>query len=90
MCLASAQMSFGRLTQMLEMNFEVMQHFLGSLMSLVERVRAMYSDARQLTSTVGRQSLEFGEQRSMSRAAPEGVGPRAPSARSIVVHWVAE
>ena len=54
-------MSFGRLTQMLEMNFEVMQHFLGSLVSLVERVRAMYSDARQLTSTVGRQSLEFGE-----------------------------
>ena len=59
--LARAQMSFGRLTQMLEMNFEVMQHFLGSLVSLVERVRAMYSDARQLTSTVGRQSLEFGE-----------------------------
>jgi hypothetical protein len=54
-------MSFGRLTQMLEMNFEVMQHFLGSLVSLVERVRAMYTDARQLSSTVGRQSLEFGE-----------------------------
>ena len=44
-CLARAQMSFGRLTQMLEMNFEVMQHFLGSLVSLVERVRAMYTDA---------------------------------------------
>ena len=29
-------MSFGRLTQMLEMNFEVMQHFLGSLVSLVQ------------------------------------------------------
>ena len=42
---ARAQMSFGRLTQMLEMNFEVMQHFLGSLVSLVERVRSMYADA---------------------------------------------
>tara|TARA_B110001452_G_C15228234_1_gene425649 strand:- start:958 stop:1899 length:942 start_codon:yes stop_codon:yes gene_type:complete len=56
-----AQMSFGRVTQMLEMNFDVLQHFLGSLMSLVERMRAMYTDARQLTGTVGRQSLEFGE-----------------------------
>ena len=27
----------------------------------LERLRAMYSDARQLSSTVGRQSLEFGE-----------------------------
>jgi hypothetical protein len=54
-------MGFGRLTQVLEMNFEVLQHFLGSLMSLCERVRAMHADARQLTSTMGRQSLEFGK-----------------------------
>ena len=43
------------------MNFEVLQHFLGSLMGLVERLRAVYHDAHQLTSTVGRQSLEFGQ-----------------------------
>ena len=30
-------------------------------MSLCERMRVMYTDARQLTSTFGRQSLEFGE-----------------------------
>ena len=72
-------MSFGRLTQMLEMNFEVLQHFLSSLMNLVERVRAMYTDARQLTSTVGRQSLEFGE----NGSAPKGGhGPR-PGAREM-------
>ena len=54
-------MSFGRVTQMLEMNFEVLQHFIGSLTALIERVRNMYNDARQLSSTVTRQSLEFGQ-----------------------------
>ena len=43
------------------MNFEVLQHFLSSLMALFERLRAIYNDARQLTSNVGRQSLEFGQ-----------------------------
>ena len=46
---------------MLEMNFEVLQHFLTSFTGLLERLRAMYHDARQLTTTVGRQSLEFGQ-----------------------------
>ena len=53
--------SFGRITQMLEMNFEVLQHFLGSMVALIEKLRAMYRDACQLSSTVKRQSLEFGE-----------------------------
>ena len=53
--------SVGRITQMLEMNFEVLQHFLTSLVGLIERVRALYGDARQLTSRLCRQSLEFGE-----------------------------
>jgi len=52
--------SVGRITQMLEMNFEVLQHFLGSLVALVERVRALYGDAAQLSSRMCRQSLEFG------------------------------
>mmetsp|Transcript_86920 Transcript_86920/g.261084 ORF Transcript_86920/g.261084 Transcript_86920/m.261084 type:complete len:112 (-) Transcript_86920:222-557(-) len=43
------------------MNFEVLQHFLASMMALIERLRAIYNDARQLTSSVGRQSLEFGQ-----------------------------
>jgi hypothetical protein len=53
--------SIGRITQMLEMNFEVLQHFLGSVTALVERMRTMYNDARTLSTTVGRQSLEFGQ-----------------------------
>jgi hypothetical protein len=55
------QYSVGRITQMLEMNFEVLQHFLGSLSALCERLRGMYHDARNLTASVGRQSLEFGQ-----------------------------
>ena len=31
------------------------------MMALLERLRAIYSDARQLTTSVGRQSLEFGQ-----------------------------
>ena len=46
---------------MLEMNFEVLQHFLTSLAGLLERMRAMHRDACQLTTTVSRQSLEFGQ-----------------------------
>ncbi len=46
---------------MLEMNFEVLHHFLGSMATLFERIRNMYRDACQLSSTVGRQSLEFGQ-----------------------------
>jgi len=53
--------SFGRITQVLEMNFEVAQHFLTSLVALFERLRSMYHGACQLSSTVSRQSLEFGE-----------------------------
>ena len=59
--LESLMFSTGRIMQMLEMNFDVLQHFLGSVQALIERVRAMYRDACQLTSTVGRQSLEFGQ-----------------------------
>ena len=32
-------MSFGRLTQMLEMNFEVLQHFFSSLVALLENLK---------------------------------------------------
>ena len=46
---------------MLEMNFEVLQHFLGSMVALMERLRTMYNDACTLSSTVSRQSLEFGQ-----------------------------
>ena len=53
--------SFGRITQMLEMNFEVLQHFLTSMVGLLERMRAIYQDACHLSSTVTRQSLEFGQ-----------------------------
>ena len=53
--------AFGRITQMLEMNFDVLQHFLGSMISLFERLRHMYNDAKQLTTTVSRNSLEFGQ-----------------------------
>ena len=53
--------AFGRITQMLEMNFDVLQHFLGSMISLFERLRHMYQDAKQLTTTVSRNSLEFGQ-----------------------------
>ena len=59
--LESLLYSVGRITQMLEMNFDILQHFIGSLVSLIERVRALYADACQLTSKVHRQSLEFGE-----------------------------
>ena len=41
---------------MLEMNFEVLQHFLTSMVNLLERLRTMYRDACH----VSRQSLEFG------------------------------
>ena len=54
---------------MLEMNFEVLQHFLGSLLALLERLRGMYRDACQVT----RQSLEFGES---SLGAARGAGSR--------------
>ena len=46
---------------MLEMNFEMLQHFLTSLAGVLERMRAMHRDACQLTTTVSRQSLEFGQ-----------------------------
>ena len=59
--LESLLFSIGRITQMLEMNFDVLQHFLGSMISLFERLRHMYRDAATLTSTVSRQSLEFGQ-----------------------------
>ena len=61
LCSRRAQYSFGRITQVLEMNFEVAQHFLTSLVALFERLRSMYHGACQLSSTVSRQSLEFGE-----------------------------
>ena len=54
-------MSFGRITQMLEMNFNVLQHFLGSMVALLERLRVVYGDVCQLSSRVTRQSLEFGQ-----------------------------
>ena len=74
--------SVGRIMQMLEMNFDVLQHFLGSLTALFERMRAMYNDACQLSSTVTRQSLEFGqsslstvrEARSRSRLSRPALG----------------
>merc|ERR1712087_417634 len=53
--------SVGRITHMLEMNFEVLQHFLNSAAMLCEKLRALYSDAALVTSAMGRQSLEFGE-----------------------------
>ena len=59
--LESLLFAFGRIMQMLEMNFDVLQHFIGSMVSLVERVRHMYRDAAALTTNVGRQSLEFGQ-----------------------------
>jgi hypothetical protein len=46
---------------MLEMNFEVMQHFLGSASALFERLANMYHDAQRASSVIHRQSLEFGE-----------------------------
>ena len=46
---------------MLEMNFEVVQHFLSALVGLLERLSGLYNDACQLSSRVSRQSLEFGE-----------------------------
>jgi len=46
---------------MLEMNFEVLQHFIGSASSLFERISTMYFDAQRATSVMHRQSLEFGE-----------------------------
>ncbi len=52
--------SIGRITQMLEMNLEVLQHFLNSLSSLYERLHSMYTRSRSLTASVRRQSLEFG------------------------------
>ena len=45
---------------MLEMNFEVLQHFLTSLSSLYERLHSMYTRSRSLPASVRRQSLEFG------------------------------
>ncbi|KAL3893489.1 MAG: hypothetical protein SGPRY_014198, partial [Prymnesium sp.] len=57
-----------RILHVIEMNFEVLQHFLGSMMALLERLRTIYRDTRQLTSTVGRHSLEFG-QSSLSTAS---------------------
>lgn len=62
------QFSSSRLLHVIEMNFEVLQHFLSSMMALVERIRTIYRDTRQLTTTVGRQSLEFG-QSSLSTAS---------------------
>ena len=91
---------FGRITQALEMNFEVrraprarppaaprsprraaaplapraaqranphgpppqmLHHFLAAVGALAERARAMYTEAANLTTAVGRRSLEFGE-----------------------------
>jgi hypothetical protein len=46
---------------MLEMNFEVMQHFLGAAGALFERLTNMYHDAQRATSVIHRQSLELGE-----------------------------
>ena len=46
---------------MLEMNFEMLHHLLTSLAGVLERMRAMHRDACQLTTTVSRQSLEFGQ-----------------------------
>ncbi|KAL1496608.1 hypothetical protein AB1Y20_014212 [Prymnesium parvum] len=59
--LENLMFSSTRILQVIEMNFEVLQHFLGSMMALFERLRAIYNDTRQLTSSVGRHSLEFGE-----------------------------
>ena len=59
--MSASQISFGRITHMLEMNFNVLQHFLGSMVALFERLRAVYGDACQLSSRVTRQSLEFGQ-----------------------------
>jgi len=53
--------SVGRIMQMLEMNVEVLQHFVGSMVAFFERMRALYGDACQLSSNVRLQSLEFGE-----------------------------
>ena len=35
--------AFGRITQMLEMNFETLQHFLNAVIALFERMRSMYA-----------------------------------------------
>ena len=39
----------------------MLHHFLAALGALAERARAMYTEAANLTTAVGRRSLEFGE-----------------------------
>lgn len=56
-----AQFTFGRLTQLLEMNFETLHHFLGALGAFAERVRAVSGEFSSLGVSVRRQSIEFGE-----------------------------
>ena len=40
---------------------QMLHHFLAAVGALAERARAMYTEAANLTTAVGRRSLEFGE-----------------------------
>ena len=59
-----AQLTFGRITQLMEMNLEAVLRFIGALGAFTERLRSMsgdFSSLSTLTSSVRRRSIEFGE-----------------------------
>jgi hypothetical protein len=48
-------------TQLLEMNLEMILRFIGSVAAFSERLRSVGGDVSSLTASVQRQSIEFGE-----------------------------